>query len=280
MSAQVFADKWEWLSKQSDWRKILNDAGIRKIKRGWTVEQTVEVVRVQFPSTVLPWGVEGLNAFQKKQEQAKRLTRFNSLKKQLQRLADLASSEYSNMIERYPTLFSGTNNKTYCDGIRPYLLYKNHLFDRYSDYIKYLYDNGLSLHAQTSYKMFNQHDIPVYVPLNGETPFPNTGMGLGVWFQYIRSRILVDITKVEAYLQNALLSEAPVKLPTLPRHICQEYFDFAKMAEVEKKCIVCLESDNMLLSTCGHVICQGCFVELRKQPQFKCPECRLVFPKE
>jgi len=279
MSAQVFADKWEWLSKQSNWRKILNDAGISRIKRGWTVEQTVEVVRAQFPNTALPWGSEG-GAFQKKLEQKQRLTRYNSMKKELRRLAVLVSSEYRNIIDSYPTLLSGATNKTYCDVIKTYLAYKNHLFDRYSNYVKYLYDNDLSLHPTTSYQMFNQHDIPAYVPLNGETHFPGTGMNLGLWLSYIESKVITDIATVRALLQNALLSEAPVKLPTLPKHICQEYFDFAKMAEVEKKCIVCLESDNMLLSTCGHVICQGCFVELRKQPQFKCPECRHCFPKE
>jgi len=60
MSAQVYADKWDWLSKQSNWRRILHESGITKIKRDWCVEQAICEIRNEHPHTFLPWNDECL----------------------------------------------------------------------------------------------------------------------------------------------------------------------------------------------------------------------------
>ena len=285
MSAQVFANKWEWLSKQSNWRKILNDTGIRKIKRGWTVEQTVELLRVQFPDTLLPWGDEGKSAFEKKVEEKKRLTQYKKYQEEYRRMEQTVQNRYDSIegCPKYKSLLRegfGVQSNPNRVEVQKYYLKRSNMFCRWKHMVDYLYKNNFDIHPTKQYKIFStEHStLPPY-SFHGENPFDGLVLNLGLWAGAIYSNVFTDIHKLECYLDNALLA-LPQKLPTLPKHICQEYFDFAQMAMVEKKCIVCLESDNMLLSTCGHVICQDCFVVLKNQPEFKCPECRTVFPKE
>jgi hypothetical protein len=276
MSAQVFADKWEWLSKQSNWRKILNDTGISRIKRGWTVEQTVEVVRAQFPNTLLPWGDEGKSAFEKRVEAKKRLTQFKKYQEVHRRDVSTVDNRYNSILycPKYKSLLT-----LHMDEFNKYWSKKEKMFARYKYIVEHLWKNNFDIHPTTYYQMFNTELYPPHFLDNYENPFEGLSLNLGLWAGAIYSNIFTDIHKLECYLDNALLA-LPQNLPTLPKHICQEYFDFAQMAMIEKKCIVCLESNNMLLSTCGHVICQDCFKVLKNQPEFKCPECRTVFPKE
>jgi len=84
MSAQVFADKWEWLSKQSNWKRILHESGITKIKKDWSVEQAIYEIRKEHPHTFLPWNDEG-NRIKRLEEIIERKT---SLAKSCKDLSD------------------------------------------------------------------------------------------------------------------------------------------------------------------------------------------------
>ena len=288
MSAQVFADKWEWLSKQSNWRRILNDTGIRNIKKGITVEKIIEIVKAQFPNVVLPFDAEGQSAFQVIKDKKIRHKRYKTLMNDGHRQHMLWNDKYENLLFKYKNLLLGKNKEIHRAVFIPNREKKDEYWGRFGFYVNYLYKNDFCLHPATKYYMFSEIDIPAYIPayipahsiLDWVNPFHNAGIDLNMWVSFIHMKVQDEFLKLECYLSNAELEEKPQNLPTLPKHICQEYFDFAKMAMIEKKCIVCFESDNMLLSTCGHVICRGCFVELKNQPQFKCPECRTVFPKE
>lgn len=44
-----------------------------------------------------------------------------------------------------------------------------------------------------------------------------------------------------------------------------------------KECTVCLEQDDPLLMPCGHTVCFGCVIRLKKD---SCPVCRDLFKKE
>jgi predicted RNase H-like nuclease (RuvC/YqgF family) len=59
MNTQVYADKWEWLSKQPHWERLLKESGITKIKKKSSVEQVILEVRQAHPHTFLPWNHEG-----------------------------------------------------------------------------------------------------------------------------------------------------------------------------------------------------------------------------
>jgi len=276
MSSQVYADKWEWLSKQSNWRKILNDSGLRKIKRKWTVSECIGVAKVQFPNTLIPWNAEDQVIFQKKQQKNQHITFY---KKQMAEY----TRQYDDILFQYRYI---SDSSKYLDvllekGIH-WEVYKKSkqefqkMFSTYSQFVEDRYNKNLDLHPT------------VHVCPFGGTPlepdenviFSGVFMNLGMWIGAIHRKSIENLAKLELYLNDAIKKDLPVKLPTLPKHICQEYFDFAKMSMIEKKCIVCMESENMLLSTCGHVICQDCFIILKKQPEFKCPECRTIFKKD
>jgi len=70
---EQFADKWDWLSKQSNWKSILHESGITKIKKVWSVEQAIYEIRKEHPHTFLPWNDEG-NRIKKLEERIERLT--------------------------------------------------------------------------------------------------------------------------------------------------------------------------------------------------------------
>jgi hypothetical protein len=246
------------------------------------VEKTVEVVRAQFPDTLLPWGDEGKSAFEKRVEAKKRLTQYKKYLEEHRRMVQTVQNRYDSIegCPKYRSLLRLSESNPHREEFRKYWSKKANMFLRYQIIVDYLYKNNFDIHPTKQYKMFNTEDSTLpHLLYNYENPFDGVSLNLGLWAGAIYSNVFTDIHKLECYLDNALLA-LPQNLPTLPKHICQEYFDFAQMAMIEKKCIVCLESNNMLLSTCGHVICQDCFKVLKNQPEFKCPECRTVFPKE
>lgn len=283
MSAQVYADKWDWLSQQSNWRKILNTAGVRKIKKHWTVEQCLEVVKDQLPDTVLPWNQEDAYKYILKQEKTQAVKYYKTYVKTLidnrARHFDgfyalIRRQEYKYLsCQKILETFFVRNNcvASFPDDIKKaYMDY--HLFNSLEKFLNDQLKKGIFLNPNTEYKVFGETP-------DENVPFSGVSMKLGFWMDLILNKNLESRYRLECYLDNALLQE-PVKLPTLPKHVCQELFDLAKMAEIEKKCIVCLDSVNMLISTCGHIICQGCFIQLKGQHEFKCPECRTIFTKD
>ena len=287
MSAQVYADKWEWLSQQSNWRKILNISGVLKIKKHWTVEQCLEVVKDRFPDTVLPWNKEDAYAYIINQVKIQADKYYKNYKKEsykhrrnlhesFHELFNREEYKYLSLKKKIPNLncllwVQVSLHPSAPDEIKKAKM-DFEMFLTLENFLEHQHNQGINLNPNTEYKVFGENP-------DENVPFSGLSMKLGLWMDLIINTCLESREKLKCYLDNALLQE-PVKLPTLPKHVCQEFFDLAKMAEIEKKCIVCLDSDNMLLSTCGHVICQDCFVKLAGQPGFKCPECRTIFTKD
>jgi hypothetical protein len=243
MSAQVYADKWDWLSQQSNWRKILNTAGVLKIKKHWTVEQCLEVVKDQLPDTVLPWNQEDAYKYILNQEKIQAVKYYKTYVKTLIQNRERMFDGFHTLIRRQEYKYLSCQKilenffvpnicvASFPDDIKKaYMIYQ--MFYTLNNFLNDQRKQGIFLNPNTEYKVFGETP-------DENVPFSGLSMKLGLWMELITSKCLESREKLKCYLDNALLQE-PVKLPTLPKHVCQELFDLAKMAEIEKNVLCAL----------------------------------------
>jgi len=261
MSAEIFADQYEWLCAQPNWKSIIYSSGLKGIKKTWTVQDCVRIIKKQLPDHKFPFDLEG-----------KCYALNIKLHKSL--IKELDQKVYSHFAERdvllsdpkYMCLRKPTEYKVEYPSQVPKINFLKDFINTCFKKVKPL--NAKYTHQEIWNNNFTQMTSNCVAPLE-----------LSVWIEFLFNYITIEITKFELELDEKLLN-FQVKLPTLPKHIYQEYFEMSSKMGLEKKCICCLESDNMLLTTCGHVVCHGCFIHLRNQPEYKCPECRTIFKKE
>lgn len=63
----------------------------------------------------------------------------------------------------------------------------------------------------------------------------------------------------------------------LPQHITIDFYEMAEAMKKEFECPICLTmptKENFKITRCGHIYCQPCLTELKKQTPTKCCICR------
>jgi hypothetical protein len=265
MSSQVYADQYEWLVAQPNWRTIVNSSGFKGIKKFWTVQDCIGIIKSTLPNHKLPFDEEG-------KFHALNIKLHKSLKKTIHEKAMNYNQHHMDIVsnDKYTLL-----RKPACWKIEDsYEDYHREKFYSLVRFICYCFENKMPLNDKYTHQQIWKENFPemtaqLFAPVE-----------LPLWIDFLfNNHLCIELEKLELELDNKLLNYK-VKLPTMPTHICQEYFEMSSRLGVEKKCICCLDSDNMLLTTCGHVVCHGCFLHLRKQPEYKCPECRTIFHNE
>ena len=261
MSAEIFADQYEWLCAQPNWRSIIHSSGLKGIKKTWTVQDCARLIKKQLPDHKLPFDQEG-------KSYALNIKLHKSLIKELNQRTESYFTYRRCVVSnpKYMCLRKPTEDIVEMPTQVPKINFLR-------DFINTCFKTVKPLNAKYTHKEI-WNDNFTLMTWNCDAP-----LELSLWIDFLFNHIYIEITKFELELDEKLL-KFKVKLPTMPTHICQEYFEMSSKMGLEKKCICCLDSDNMLLTTCGHVVCHGCFIHLRNQQEFKCPECRTIFNKE